>query len=254
MKNSIPEPGISTAMVLAAGFGTRMKDLTIPLPKPMLPLDSQRIIDVILKKLSFQGFRRVVINLHYFADQLERYVGNGERYGLQVFYSEEETILDTGGGIANAERYFSGETILGVNSDVLSDISFAELFDHHRNFNPLATMAVMPSRNNRDYSLVVYARENHLRGFLKRNQPIPEDYHSGIFTGFQILTPEARHYLKPEPQSIMSAFYRRAMEEGKDIQIYTFNGVWIDLGTKDQYLAFKNSLENHQVNLAPFME
>lgn len=201
-------------MVLAAGFGTRMKELTKDIPKPLLPLNDHRIIDVILSKLSGQGIKRVVINLHYYGDQIKKYIDNGERYGLEVIYSREGVLLDTGGGIANAELLFRDETILVTNSDVLCGVSISSFFDFHNSENAIATMAVYPSRNNKDYSLVLYDNKNNLCGFLGKNKSIPEEYNGGIFTGYQILTPAARDYLKPlkddQPkiQSIISGFYQ----------------------------------------------
>lgn len=243
---------LRTAMVLAAGFGTRMEELTADIPKPLLPVNNHLIIDVVLLKLAAQGIKRVVINLHYLGDQVEKHVGNGERYGLKVFYSREEILLDTGGGIANAESSFAGETILAANADVLSDISLSILFDFHNNENAIATMAVQPSKNNKDYSLVLYDEQNRLQGFLDKGQPIPKNYSSGIFTGFQILTPRARAYLKPVVQSVIDGFYNPALHDGEKISVFPFSGMWIDLGTKAQYLAFKKDIKSKRVKLESF--
>jgi len=243
---------LRTAMVLAAGFGTRMEDLTADIPKSLLPLNGHRIIDAGLFKLAAQGIERVIINLHYHGDQVERHIGNGERYGLEVFYSREEILLDTGGGIANAESLFAGETILAANADVLSDISVSSLFDFHITEKAVATMSVKPSRNNKDYSLVLYDEQNRLHGFLGKGQPIPKNYFSGIFTGYQVLTAKARAYLKTLVQSVIDGFYLPALKDGEKISVFPFTGKWIDLGTKEQYLAFRKDVEMKKVNLEFF--
>jgi NDP-sugar pyrophosphorylase family protein len=241
---------IKTAMILAAGYGTRMKELTKPVPKPLLPLKDKRIIEYILEYISLEGIKRAVINLHYLAHQVESYIGNGERFGLEILYSEERKLLGTGGGIAKAEHHFESETIICVNADVLSNLRIQNMFDYHNQENALATMAVLPSKNNRDYSLVVYDHNNNLKGFLKREQPIPQEFNSGIFTGHHILTPQARKYLKPEFQSVMSELYSPALRDNQKVKIYPFNGEWIDLGTKRQYLDFKNEIQEKEIVLS----
>lgn len=243
---------LKTAMVLAAGFGTRMEELTADIPKPLLPLSNHRIIDVVLMKLAAQGIKRVVINLHYHGNQVEKHVGNGEQYGLEVSYTREEILLDTGGGIANAESLFAGEAILTANADVLSDISVDELFNFHSTEKAVATMAVQASRNNRDYSLVLYDDQKRLHGFLGKGQPIPKNYFSGIFTGYQVLTARARAYLKPIIQSVIDGFYLPALKNRERISVFPFEGRWIDLGTKEQYLAFRKDIEMKKVKLELF--
>lgn len=244
---------INTAMLLAAGFGTRMKELSVEVPKPLLPLNDHRIIDIILLKLAASGIKRVVINLHYLGDRIEAYVGNGKRHGLEILYSREEILLDTGGGIALAESLFSGETILVVNSDVLSNISLSALFDFHDKQSANATMAVTPSKNNRDYSLVLYDGQNRLLGFLGKGATIPENCRCGIFIGYQVLTPPARAYLKPQVQSIIDGFYRPALARRDPITVFPFEGEWIDLGTREQYLTFKRDLQSRGIDLNTFL-
>ncbi len=243
---------IRIAMIMAAGYGTRMGELTRQLPKPLLPLNDWRIIDVVLKKLECQGFKRAVINLHYLPELVRTHI-NGKQWEMEICFSEEAELLGTGGGIAKAEPFFDGETILAVNADVLCDIDLQEFINYHNRFNPLATMAVLPSGNNRDYSLVVFDGENNLRGFLARNEKIPAALHSGIFIGYHILTPEARTHLSPKPQSIITEFYSRALQEGKPLKIYPFSGKWIDVGTEAFYLSLRKKIQDGEINLATFL-
>jgi NDP-sugar pyrophosphorylase family protein len=245
---------LTTAMVLAAGYSTRMRELAKKVPKPLIPLNNLRIIDIILFKLRAQKFERVVINLHYLGEKIREYVGDGERYGLEIIYSKEAVLLETGGGIGNAEPFFGSQAILCLNSDVLSDMNFQEFYLYHLKNNVIATMAVLPSRNNRDYSLVLYDAENNLIGFLLKNQKIPLGCKTGIFMGFQILNPEARSYLTPEPRSIISAFYLPSLNEEKKIKVFNHPGNWIDLGSKQQYLSFIEEIHQNKIELEQFMK
>ncbi len=241
------------AMIMAAGYGTRMGSLTRDLPKPLLPLNDLRIIEVALFKLARQGFERVVINLHCFADKMQQILGDGRRYGIEIIFSHEPELLGSGGGIAKAEGHFAGETILVLNADVLSDLSIPAMFDHHRESGVLSTMCVLPSQNNKDYTLVKYTAQNRLAGFMDFGEALPANYHTGIFMGYHILSPAARAYLRPEFQSVINRFYKKALAEGEPIGIYPFSGTWIDVGTAAFYRQFVREIRHGKIDLQKFM-
>ena len=88
-----------TALLLAAGFGTRLGELTKKTPKPLVAVGSHKLIDFSLWQIQKAGFSEVVINLHHLSDQIVDYLGSGDRFGIKIKYSKEESILDTGGAI-----------------------------------------------------------------------------------------------------------------------------------------------------------
>lgn len=241
------------AMLMAAGFGTRMGNLTDELPKPLLPLNHLRIIDVLLYKLANQGIERVVVNVHYLAEMMKAHLRNGGRFGIELIISEEPLLLGSGGGIANAESYFDGETILVINADVLCDMDVRELFAYHLRWEALATMVAIPSRNNRDYGLLLFDEKKNLREFMVKKQEIPRRWQSGIFIGYQVLSPEARAYLKSEKQSIISRFYMEALKAGEPLKVMLFHGQWIDIGTEKYYYSFVDKVKSHEIDLKDFM-
>ncbi len=253
MNDSKPQEKLRIAMIMAAGYGTRMGQLTVDMPKPLLPLNDLRIIEVVLLKLANQGIERVVINLHCFADKMKFCLGDGRRYGLEIVFSEEPQILGSGGGIANAEPHFDSETILVLNADVLSDIDIRKLYLHHRESGALASMSVLPSENNIDYTLVKYTSQNELAGFLDFGEALPENLLTGIYMGYQILSPQARRYLRPEFQSVINRFYKKAIEQQKKINIYPFLGSWIDVGTESFYHSIREQIKHGELDLKKFM-
>ena len=96
-------PGPKTAMVLAAGLGTRMRPLTDTLPKALIPVAGRTLLDRVLDELKAAGVERAVVNVHHFADQMEAHLAH--RRDLEVVISDErETLLDSGGGIQKARR------------------------------------------------------------------------------------------------------------------------------------------------------
>jgi NDP-sugar pyrophosphorylase family protein len=119
-------------MVLAAGFGTRLRPLTLTTPKPLLPVADKPFLDHLLALLHAGGIREVVINLHHLGHLIEQHVGDGARFGLRVRYSREETILDTAGGIKHAEALLAGEPFVVVNGDSVLEVSLADIAEFHR--------------------------------------------------------------------------------------------------------------------------
>lgn len=244
---------ITKAMVLAAGLGTRMGDLTREIPKALLPLDGDRIIDVILRKLEKAGIREVVINLHHKKELILEYLVHYRSADLKIHFSIEEELLNTGGGIAHAVRYFGEEPILVVNSDVLTDLSLTEFFNYYYQHHPLAAMAVLPTQSSRLYNLVEYDDENRLVGFRKKGTPVYSEYRTGIYIGYQILSHRARGYLKPQHQSIIHAFYQPALERKEEVLAYPFTGKWVDLGTRELYEEFIKALQNKEYRISDFV-
>lgn len=119
---------VDRAIVLAAGLGTRLKWLTLHRPKALVEVAGQPMIMHVLRRLVSQGVRDVAINVHYHAEQLIRFLGDGSRFGLRIHVSCEETLLDSGGGVATALPVLPGTGLFVVhNVDVLADVDISRL-------------------------------------------------------------------------------------------------------------------------------
>jgi NDP-sugar pyrophosphorylase family protein len=240
---------ITSAMILAAGFGTRMKEMSKDTPKALLSLDHLTPLDLSIQKLHKAGIQKIIINLHYLGAMIKTHLAKKNYHDLEIIFSEEREILGTGGGIANAEQYFKEETILVVNSDILSDFSFKDLMDDHYQKNPLASMAVWPSRNSREYALLLFDKKELLIDILPKGSEIDSPNLTGIFMGYHILTPQARRYLKPKFSSVIEDFYRPALRKRMKITVYPYHGTWIDLGSREHYFDILERLKNGELNI-----
>ncbi len=112
-------------MVLAAGFGKRMRPLTDRMPKPLIPVLGKPLIEYTLERLSAAGVERVVINLAHLGGQIRDHLGGGERFGLEIRYSEESEPLETAGGITKALPLLGEGPFLVANGDVWCDFDFS---------------------------------------------------------------------------------------------------------------------------------
>jgi NDP-sugar pyrophosphorylase family protein len=100
------------AMILAAGLGTRLRPLTNTIPKPLLPVGGTPLIVWNLLLLRRHGIREVIVNLHHLGHLIRKELGDGSTWGMRISYSEEPTLLGTGGGLKQAEAFFAGEPFL----------------------------------------------------------------------------------------------------------------------------------------------
>src|SRR5690625_1936947 len=116
------------AMILAAGYGTRMGKLTQETPKPLLKVGGEPLIFYHLLALAKAGVQEVVINTGWLGEQLEDAIQEGKQFGVKVHYSREQTPLETAGGIRKALPFFGNSPFIVVNGDVWPDVDFSHLF------------------------------------------------------------------------------------------------------------------------------
>lgn len=114
---------VERAVVLAAGLGTRLKWLTDSRPKALMSVAGEPAISHVIRQLVTQGIKEVVVNAHHHGEQLQKYLGDGSRFGCRLTISYEQELLDSGGGVRKAMTLFAGAGPFVVhNADVLADI------------------------------------------------------------------------------------------------------------------------------------
>ena len=138
-----------TAVILAAGFGTRLRPLSYQVPKPLFPILNRPLLGLILSQLENAGFKRVAVNAHHLAADIKLYVETQNQWNLEIFLSFEAEILGTGGGLRHMADFIGDSPFLVINGDILTDLNFAEVYHQHRQ-HALATMILhdYPRFNN----------------------------------------------------------------------------------------------------------
>lgn len=221
------------AMVLAAGRGERLRPLTDTVPKPMVVVGGRPLIDYALDCVANAGIRRVVINLHHLGSRIRDHVRDGSRFGLEVDYSVEEVLQDTGGGIRDARRFLDGSTFVTLNADTIVDVDLAGLAEAHRRSGALATMLLRKDERMAAFGLIETGPDGRVDRFLGKPRPgcgAPlEPY---MYTGVQVLGPRVFDYLRTEgPFSITKVSYPAMLEAGEVVMGHAFDGAWITVGT-----------------------
>jgi N-acetyl-alpha-D-muramate 1-phosphate uridylyltransferase len=179
------------AMILAAGFGTRLKPLTDSTPKALVHFLNEPLVNYQIKKLINFGFDEIVINAHHIAGMISEYFKKNT-FGIKINVIEEAEILGTGGGILNAKEFLKNEDFfLVINVDVFTDFDFREIIKFHKKNNPLASIAVQKRVTKRhlefDGNMKLVGRENE--NSIKENLYAFNGIHivsNNIFTGRKI--------------------------------------------------------------------
>jgi NDP-sugar pyrophosphorylase family protein len=155
------------AMVLCAGFGTRLGGITREIPKPMLPLQGKPMLSYILAHLRQHGIDRIAINLHFKPDVIREYFGNGAAQKVELTYSDEPSLLGTAGGVKKMERFLGdGGAFLVQYGDIVTDQDFSGMLRFHRERKSLATLLL--HQRAKSNSVVGLDGEGRIVSFLER--------------------------------------------------------------------------------------
>lgn len=211
------------AMILAAGRGERLRPLTENIPKSLVEVRGQSLLERHLDNVAAAGIETVVVNLGWLGDQIVERVGSGRRYGLKVIYSQEgEDILETGGGIHKALPMLGSDPFLVVNADIYTDMPVPgqQLRDSH-----LGHLVMVPTPDYRDHG------DFDIDQGMIRNG----DNAAHTFSGVAIYRPEffdgceaGRFPLAP--------MLREAADRGT-LSGSLYEGLWADVGTPERLAA-----------------
>ncbi|MCB1615014.1 MAG: nucleotidyltransferase family protein [Pseudomonadales bacterium] len=224
------------AMILAAGMGERMRPLTDNCPKPLLEVQGKPLLQYHLEHLKEAGFTEIVINLAYLGEKIRVWLGNGERFGLRVLYSEEGEPLETGGGIYRALSLLGSEPFLLVNGDVWTDYPFELLAAHHLQ-NRLAHLVVVDNPLHHPMGDFVLEQRNlHLPGSGDRAGL------SVTYSGIGVFSPALFVGVDREKKRfpLRDVLFPAITAELVTAEMY--RGVWSDIGTPERLAALDKSL------------
>jgi len=222
------------AMILAAGVGSRLDPLTRNVPKPMVPIANKPVIEHIIEFLREHGFREIVINVHYLAEKITNWLGNGERLGVSITYSYEEEPLGTAGGVKKSEDFFDS-TFLVVGADDLCDIDLRRVLAYHKEKKAMVTIALSLVDDPSEYGVVLTNERGKVIAFIEKpkGERIPSNT---VNTGIYILEPEVLELI---PNGQFFDFGRDLFPLLIDKKVpfygYLALGYWKDVGNIKQY-------------------
>jgi len=187
------------AMVLCAGLGTRLGDLTREIPKPMLLLGGRPMLGFILGNLKRHGFDEIIINLHFKSELIRDHFGDGTTGGISITYSHESQLLGTAGGVKKMENFFRDAPEFLVHyGDVVTDQDFTAMLQFHRERGALATLLL--HQRAKSNSVVTLDAEGRIVGFLERPTDEARHGHASrwVNSGVCICAPEILDHIPAE--------------------------------------------------------
>lgn len=225
---------MQTAMILAAGKGERLRPLTESCPKALVKIGGKPLIVYHLEALARANIRQVVINLCYLGHQIQEALGDGQKFGLQIQYSHESTLLETAGGVLNALPLLGTSPFLVINADVYTDYPFWKL---QLPAQRLAHLVLIknPAWHKGDFDLTaegLVCTHTAQRPYTYSGIGI---YHPDFFQAAPV---------KPTP---MLPFLLDAIQQ-KQLSGEAYCGLWSDVGTVERLASLEKHLQNHSAS------
>ncbi|MBA7502981.1 UTP--glucose-1-phosphate uridylyltransferase [subsurface metagenome] len=155
------------AMLLAAGEGTRLRPLTLEMPKVLLPIGGQPLIEYQLSWLKHHGIQEVAINLYHLGNKVKDFLGDGSRFGVKIFYSTEEKLLGTAGGVKRMEHLFHN-TFVVVYADVLTNFNLSAMVKFHQEKKAAATLVIFEAPNPTEVGVVEMSPAGRILSFVEK--------------------------------------------------------------------------------------
>ncbi len=229
------------AMILAAGFGTRLLPYTELRPKPLFPLLNDPLLLLTIRHLKASGFERIIVNCHYLREQIIDAV----RGIPGVTVQEEDTVLGTGGGLRMALSQLQDEPLLVTNGDIYHSVDYTELYREHLVNRSAVTMAM------HDYPR--FNKVSAVGGFVTGFGEMKKPGALLAFTGLHVLEPWVLETIPPGLEcSIIDRYRDLLVEKGESISVHRVDDCsWTDMGTVEDYLALHGKLLKKEIPLWP---
>ena len=222
------------AVILAGGFGTRLRPLTLTRPKPIIPIAGIPMVEHIIGKLPRNTIRKVILAVNYKKEFLEEYFKEHD-HPFEILCVTEDKPLGTGGAIKNVEHLLEGD-VLVFNGDVVSSIDIGTMLNYHRQKNGIGTLALWEVSDPTAYGVVGLDDDGRINTFQEK--PGPEEAVSNLINaGTYILNHSILEHMVPDKKtSIEREIFASGEVLAKGLYGFRFSGYWEDAGTPEKLL------------------
>lgn len=241
------------ALILAAGFGTRLRPFTEHTPKPLFTVAGISLLDILIRNLQRAGCKAIMINTHHLHKKIDAHIAE-KQYEIPVTTRHEPEILGTGGAIKNVADFWDDHPFMVINSDIFTDIEFRKVYDFHLNHPHPATLVL---HDDPEFNTVAVDGNGFVQAFdeqplraTRSAAPGDESQRSGFentgkltFTGIQVLNPEILSLIPDNAYYSIIDVYRTLTGKNRKISaFFSKNYFWKDLGTPARYrqVVFEN--------------
>ncbi|MBN7818872.1 nucleotidyltransferase family protein [Bowmanella yangjiangensis] len=216
-------------LLMAGGYGSRLRPLTNNCPKPMLRVGNKPILEILLKNFIKAGFVNFFISTHYLSEVIEEYFGNGEKWGVSIKYVYEDTPLGTAGALSLLPKELPDLPVLIINGDILTNVDFDRLLKFHNKNNADATMCV------RDYEYQVpfgVIKGNGITITELEEKPIQRFF---VNAGIYAINPEIINTISKQEKLDMTDLLDSIINKSGKVIMFPIHEYWMDIGRLDDF-------------------
>ena len=215
-------------LIMAGGKGRRLKPFTNNTPKPLLPVNGKPIIEQIIMTAKKQGIRKFVISINYLGNKIKSYLKNGNKFGVDIKYINEDKPLGTAGSL-----YYLKDSKLPLivsNADIISNINYREMIEYHKKLNSYITIGAISNLEKNHYGNIIFKNN--------RVKKIEEKIEKKTFinSGIYILSPNIKKFFKTKKFFHMTEFIEMAISDKKKVHVFPIHEHWFDYGLKEKYI------------------
>ncbi len=228
------DSGIRKAILMAGGFGTRLRPLTINIPKPLVPMMNRPMMHHIVNLLKNYGVKEITSLLYYQPEHIRNYFGDGKKFGFKMNYIQADADYGTAGSVRNAYDFIDGRFIV-ISGDVLTDFDLAKAVAYHQERGAKATMVLTRVKNPLQFGVVITDKDGKVTRFLEKPS-WGEVFSDTINTGIYILEREVMDLIPyREEYDFSKDLFPKMLRENLGLYGYIADGYWRDVGTLAEY-------------------
>jgi len=237
-----------TGVILAGGFGTRLRPLTINIPKPMVPIANKPILHHIIKLLKKNGIKDLIIILYHQPELIKDYFKDGEKFGVNIKYIISDEDLGTCGATALAKEYLKDDFLV-ISGDILTDFNLSEIINFHLKKKSIATITLTRVSNPLQYGIVITTEDGKIVRFLEKPS-WGEVFSDTINTGIYILNPKIFDFVPEKKEFDFSKnLFPLLLKKELPIFGYISSGYWKDIGNVKEYKIAHEDIIKGQVDI-----
>ncbi|HVO33890.1 MAG TPA: sugar phosphate nucleotidyltransferase, partial [Elusimicrobiota bacterium] len=237
------------AVIMAGGFGTRLRPLTVNIPKPMVPMANRPMMEHIIHLLKENGFNELLVMLYYQPEAIIRYFGDGAAFGVRIEYLRPQADLGTAGCIKFAEKRLD-EPFLVISGDLLTDFNLKQVVSEHRKKKAMATLVLTRVTNPLEYGVVIVDEHKRIRRFLEKPS-WGEVFSDTINTGIYMLEPSVlEHIPKDRSFDFSKNLFPALMGIKAPLCGHIAEGYWKDVGDLSEYRLAHYDLLDRRVHVS----
>jgi len=239
---------IEKAIIMAGGFGTRLRPLTMNLPKPLVPMMQRPMMHHIANLLKKYGVKEITSMLYYQPESIREYFGDGKKFGYKMHYILSDADYGTAGSVRNAYDFVDGRFVV-ISGDVLTDFDLSKAIEFHVKKGALATMVLTHVKNPLQFGVVITDKDGKITRFLEK-PTWGEVFSDTINTGIYILEKEVMDLIPyKEDYDFSKDLFPKMLKEDMPLYGFIADGYWRDVGTLTEYQEAHIDCLNDKVNL-----